>query len=354
MILPARAGLMISVGVSAAALAISAAVPAQAAASPGWRRSATVHYGSASTYSLFFDVAALSSKQAWAVGGLNVAQTGKPAAYHWTGKSWRATSLPRGLQDSLVAVSASSAKDIWAVSDLGGYIVHYNGSKWSTATKRFTGFGELTGVTAFSPRNVWVFGGPGGYPGDGTWHYNGKTWRKDAAATNRGIVRASALSATNMWAIGSLSAPEDSIFHYTGSWHQSTAHALSGLAFDDIQAVSPTNVWATASTPANPFKSYLVHLTRRGWSRIAVPWSVDVNQLTTDGHGGLWLTAQASANTGWVLHRSAAGRWSRTRLARAGDVFGIARIPSTTSLWVAGTVNTKAGADAAIWANGRV
>jgi hypothetical protein len=354
MTLPARAGLMISVGVSAAALAISAAIPAQADTSSGWRRSATVHYGSASTYSSFFDVAALSSKQAWAVGGLNVAQTGKPAAYHWTGKTWRATSLPKGLQGSLVAVSASSAKNIWAVSDNGGYIVHYNGSKWSTATKRFTGFGELTGVTAFSPRNVWVFGGPGGYPGDGTWRYNGKTWKKDSTASNLGIERASALSATNMWAIGSVSAGDDAIFHYTGTWRQAKANALSGLQFFDIQALSPTNVWATASTPANAFKSYLVHLTRRGWSKIAVPWALNVRELATDGHGGFWLTAQTSANAGWVLHRSAAGHWSRTQLARSGGPIGIARIPGSTSLWAAGAVYTKVGADAAIWAYGRV
>jgi hypothetical protein len=352
--MPARAGLMISVGVSAAALALSAAVPAQAAASRGWHRTLTVHYGSANTYSGFVDVAALSSKQAWAVGGLNVGQIGEPAAYHWTGKSWRATSLPKGLQGSLAAVSASSAKDIWAVSYKGGYVLHYNGSKWSTVTKQFTGFGELTGITAFSRRNVWLFGGPGAYPGDGTWRYNGKTWTKDATASNLGIETASALSATNMWAIGSVSAGDDAIFHYTGSWRQATGHALSGLSFADIQALSPTNVWATASPPANPVKSYLVHLTRRGWSRIAVPWAVHVGQLTTDGHGGFWLTALTSANTGWVLHRSAAGHWSRTRLAKSGGALAIARVAGSTSIWAAGTVYTKTGADAAIWAYGRV
>jgi hypothetical protein len=352
MALSARVGLKVAVGVSTVALAIGAALPAQAASSPGWRVSASVHYGAANTYSAFWDVAAVSSKVAWAVGGLNDAQTGKPAAYRWTGKSWRASSLPKGLENSLSAISAPSAKDIWAVSDLGGYILHYNGSKWSTATKRFSGFGELTGVTAFSPRNVWVFGGPGAYPPFGTWHFNGSTWKEDSAATKAGIVMASAVSTANMWAIGSVSVGADSLFHYTGTWHQAKASALSGLHFSDILALSSTNVWAAASNGGA--KSYLIHTTRHGWSRISVPWSVDVGQLTTDGHGGFWLTAQSSTGTGWVLHWSAAGSWRRTSLADSGGVFGITRIPGSTSLWATGTVDTKSGANATIWADGRV
>jgi hypothetical protein len=346
----------VAVGVSAAALVVSAALPAQAASSPGWRRSASVHYGAANTYSQFADVAPVSSKDAWAVGGLDDAQTGKPAAYSWTGKSWRAAALPKGLHGSLDQLSASSAKDVWAVSDQGGFIVHYNGSKWSAATKRFTGSAELTGVTAFSPSNVWVFGGSGAYPGQGTWRYNGKAWKKDTAASNLGIERASAVSATNMWAIGSVMVGDDSIFHYVrGTWRQAKASALSGVQFTDIRALSAANVWAAAFVPARPFTSYLIHLTRHGWSRIKVPWAVAVGQLTTDGRGGFWLTALSSTTSAaWALHWSKAGHWSRTLLTHSGGVFSIAQIPGTTSLWATGTVNTKVGSNATIWADGRV
>jgi hypothetical protein len=354
MTMPAITCVKIGIGVFAVALVVGAALPAQAASSPGWRRSASVRFGAASTNSEFLAVAPLSSKVAWAIGGINdVAQTGKPAAYHWTGKAWRPSALPTGLKGVLTAISAPSAKDVWALSNPGGYILHYNGSRWSTASKRFTPLvAQITGITAFSPSNVWVFGGSGAIPGVGTWRYNGKTWQQDKTATNLGIESASALSAANMWAIGSVMVGGDSIFHYTGAWHQAKASALSGLHFTDIQALSATNVWATANNGAA--KWYLVHMTRRGWSRITVPGATDVFRLASDGHGGIWLTAQISPSTAWVLHRSAAGHWIRTLLTSSGSASGIARIPGTTSMWATGSVRRKVGSNAAIWADGRV
>jgi hypothetical protein len=340
--------------VSVAALAISAAVPAFAASSPGWRRVDTVHFGAAGTPSEFAAIAPLSSSLAWAGGGLGDGG-GVPRAYRWTGSAWKASALPTGLQGPIERISAQSGTDIWAIGGntqgtSGGYIVHYNGSKWSTS-KRFAGFGELTGVTAFGPSNVWVFGGPGASPGFGTWQYNGTTWTEAATATSLGIVSASAVSPANMWAIGSVMVGGDSIFHYTGTWTQAKASALSGLEFGDILAKSATNVWATAHGGT---KAYLVHRTPSGWTRIAVPWPVNLTGITTDGQGGFWLTAFGSSGAALVLHRSAAGNWTRTSLAQSGFASGIARIPGTTSLWATGDVNTSSGSNAVIWADGRV
>ncbi len=189
----------------------------------------------------YFAVTASGARNAWALGGTDLSGTGSgtPAAEHWQGGSWKASKLPGGLASAIDAASAPSASDVWAVSDQGGYILHFNGTSWSTSAKRFSGFGELTGVTAFSPSNVWVFGGPGAAPGFGTWHYKGRSWTKSPTATKDGIAYASALSPSNMWAIGAVSAGEDSVFRYTGSWHQVTASALSGLQFHAILARQP-------------------------------------------------------------------------------------------------------------------
>jgi hypothetical protein len=215
-----------------------------------------------------------------------------------------------------------------------------------------SGFGELTGVTAFSPSNVWVFGGPGAAPGFGTWHFNGNSWTKSPTATNDGIVLASALSSSNMWAVGSVSAGEDSIFHYTGSWHRATASALAGLQFHAIVALATHNVWALANIATNAFRPYLVHLTSSGWARIKIPYSLDPVDLASDGRGGLWLTAVDSASAGWVVHRTASGQWSRVSLGKSARMFGLALVPGTASLWGVGSVNQQAGSKAAIWADG--
>jgi hypothetical protein len=70
-------------------------------------------------------------------------------------------------------------------------------------------------VVALSAKNVWVFGGGGETLGWGTWHYNGKSWTQSRGHAED-ITDGSALSATRIWAIGGLSAPQSQIVHYTG------------------------------------------------------------------------------------------------------------------------------------------
>jgi hypothetical protein len=156
-----------------------------------------------------------------------------------------------------------------------------------------------------------------------------------------------------MWAIGAVSAGEDSVFRYTGSWHQVTASALSGLQFHAILARSAGNVWALANVATSATRPCLVHLTGSGWSRIKIPFSVDPVDMSSDGNGGLWISAVNSAQAGWVIHRSAAGQWSRVSLGKSARIFGLGLIPGTASLWGAGSADQAAGSKAAIWADGR-
>jgi len=342
----------------AAALALSPATPAQAASSPGWRVVFSHHYNGAQIGSGYLAVASPGRTAGWAVGGAggngNPA-TGRPAGARWQHGSWRAIRLRSGLSGWLGAVSADSAKDAWAVSIVSGYVLHWNGTKWAVA-RRFPEHSlpsELTGVTALSPSNVWVFGGPGADPGLGTWHFNGHSWHQVTSGPGVGIVTASPLSATNIWAIGSSSAPQDSIVHFTGKWQSVRATALSGLQFTAIAAVSKHDVWAVGTVQTNSFLPRLVHLTSRGWSRVRVPWLVDPIGLAPDGRGGIWITAQNSSGM-WALHRSATGSWSRIKMKPSAVLLRIALIPGTTSLWGAGSVASNSVANAAVWAHGRV
>src|SRR5262245_58745973 len=253
----------------AAALALSAGMSAQAASGPGWRVVFSHHYSTGLIGSAYLAVTSPSRTAAWAVGGAggngNPA-TGRPVGARWHHGSWQAIRLPSGLSGALVAVSADSAKDAWAVSLFTGYVLHWNGTRWAVA-KRFPLHGvpaELTGVTALSPSNVWVFGGPGAHPGLGTWHFNGHSWQHVTSGASAGIETASALSATNMWAIGSASDPDDSIAHFTGRWNTVRATALSGLGFTAIAAVSRHDVWAAGTVETNSSRPRLVHLTSRG------------------------------------------------------------------------------------------
>lgn len=352
-----RARVIPGAALSAIALGMITTPAAHAASTTGWRIVFSHHYGGPAASQGYLAVTALGKRTAWVAGGAGgngSLGTGFPVAARWHNGAWRAVRLPRGLSGSLGAISADSAKDAWTVSALDGYALHWNGTRWSVARRwRETGplARELTGVTALSPANVWVFGGPGAFPGLGTWHFNGHSWRHVTSAPADGIVKASALSATNMWAIGSASSPQDSIVHYTGRWRTVRAAALSGLQFNAIAAVGTHNVWALGTVRTNAFRPRLVHLTSRGWTRMRVPWLVDPIDLAQDGRGGLWMTAENRSGL-FAIHKSAAGKWSRIRIRSNSALIRIALIPGTTSLWGAGDQKTTSGAKAAVWAHG--
>jgi hypothetical protein len=351
-----RRAAAVGASVCAAAVMLSTAAPAQAAVT-GWRLFSRQHYGAPANFSAYLAVVASGKSSAWAFGGTALRGApggpGQPVAEHWDGRAWRGSPLPGGLSDSIDAASAASATDVWAVTRFGGYVLHWNGVRWSVA-KRLRGSGQLTGVTALSARDVWVFGGRGATGGLGTWHFDGQAWRQ-WTGNARGLESASAVSAVNIWAIGGLLTPFSAIMHFDGrSWRPVTAKALSGLSFGDIHAFSRNDIWASAiaGNSSSSLSAWLVHFNGAQWTRVAVPWKVIPDRIAADGQGGLWLSAFGLADQPFVVHRTASGRWSRTAISTL--LFGLALIPGTASLWGVSLAPAQTGADAAIWAYGKI
>ena len=353
------AALRIGMGLAAAALTAAAWLPGAAAASTGWQVAFQAHYGTPSLFNGLFSVAASGKANAWAVGGTDLSggTSGAPLAEQWNGTSWQAATLPSGLTGSLEAVSAPAPNDAWAVSQLTGYALHWDGTSWSVARTwpEHQLATEITGVSAFSPADVWVFGGPGAFPGIGTWHLRGSTWHKVTGLAGA-ISTASAISRSDMWAIGADKvSPDDILLHYNGTtWQQLTSTALTGLQFESILAFSDTDVWVTAAPGGGP-KQQLLHFDGTQWSSvpITVPHSVQLVGIASDGTGGLWFSGFGTSPAAqWAVHRSAAGTWSSTMLAAGSTVFNLALIPGTKSLWGVGELAAAPGADAAIWGHG--
>ena len=351
------AALRIGIGLAAAAMATTAWLPGAAAASGGWQVVFQAHYGTPALFNGLFKVAASGKANAWAVGGTDLSGStpGAPLAEHWTGTGWQATTLPSGLAGTLISVSALAPNDAWAVSQLTGYALHWDGTSWSVA-KTWPEHGlptQITDVAAFSPSNVWVFGGPGAYPGVGTWHLRGGTWHR-VTGLAKGVTFVSTLSRSDMWAIGADNvSPEDILLHYNGTtWQQLSSPVLAGLQFSRILALSDTDVWVLGAPGGGP-KEQLLHFDGTQWSSvpITVPQSVQLVSIASDGGGGLWFSGFGSSAQ-WAVHRSATGTWSGTRLAAGSTVYDLALIPGTKSLWGAGSLTAPPGADAAIWGHG--
>jgi hypothetical protein len=344
---PRRMGAALAAGLSATALALALGVPAQAAG-PGWHVVFTHHYGSPGASSFYLTVVAASRDAAWAFGARNPSgETLVPVAARWNGTTWRNSPLPSGLTSEIVAASTDSASDAWAVTNLGGDILHWNGTAWAVA-KRLTGEGQLTGVTALSPTDIWVFGGGGAIGGLGTWHYDGSTWTEQTGGA-LGIDHASALSPADIWAIGGKTSPQTTIVHYNGTtWTDVTASGLAGLSFSDIVALPQDSVWLLTHSPTARLGGSLVHFAGGKVTRFRIPWAIDPGRLAPDGRGGFWLSASSNRRS-YAVHWSASGKWSRVPVNAAG----LALIPGTTSLWAAGAVGTTAtGENAAVFANG--
>jgi hypothetical protein len=340
---------------SAATIALVVSMPAQGATASTWRLVLSKHYGAAANFSGYGPGFALSKTDAWAFGGSDLsggtAPSGVPVAEHWNGTAWRGSALPAGVVGNVEAASADSASDIWAVTYLGGSILHWNGTSWSVS-KQVSGGGQFTGVTAISRADVWVFGGGGYLGGLGTWHFNGSTWTQITSAN--GLARASALSASNIWAVGSVSAPEDSIWHYNGTtWRHVTATALNGLSFGGVLAVSATSIWvAPLPTSAGSKEDFLLNFNGRRWIRVSPPWTIAPSPVASDGHGGLWMYAADSSGKFWLVHRAATGQWSRSEIILGtGGAGGPTPIPGTASWWAFGAKIGATNSNAAIWSS---
>ncbi|HEU5438437.1 MAG TPA: hypothetical protein VFU88_04030 [Ktedonobacterales bacterium] len=229
-------------------------------------------------------VSALSSSDAWAVGGEFAGAPGPASSLieWWDGTAWRLVANPG--PGNLYGVAAVSAHDVWAVGRQGGYyndsyrvyvyttlIMHWNGSQWSVvpSPNPDTSGSYLTSVTAIAANNIWAVGYTGTLgPGSGEAlieHWDGKAWGvvsspRPAETTGSVYTAVTRIPGTNhLWAVGY--APyrtigarttgylQPLIERWDGSaWHIVAGPPLPSDAFsttlNSVVALSATDAWA--------------------------------------------------------------------------------------------------------------
>ncbi len=312
------------------------------------------HYGPSANASGYSVLIVTGGRQAWAFGGTNPGGPSKPVAARWNGRSLTPSALPGGLDGFISDASAPAANDIWAASQYGRYVLHWDGRHW-----RVTGRwrrGQITGLTATSARDVWAFGTTvAGGRGTGTWHFNGTSWHP-ASGIARSVYRASAVSHRDIWAIGA-SQNTQFILRYNGvTWRRlATGHVLDGVQPRDILAISNRNVWVAGDEVARSGVVHLVllHWTGTHWTKLVSSLYAWAGRLAPGPHGGVLLTATptGASATGLILEATSRG-WRATLIVRAGlgnGISDVALAPGTRSLWASGGILTRLGGDAAIW-----
>jgi hypothetical protein len=117
----------------------------------------------------------------------------------------------------------------------------------------------------------------------------------------------------------------------------------------DLLATGPSNLWlqqdVVPAGGAGERTQYLLHWNGKTWQRVHLHYPTSaVDYLARDGRGGIWIVANGKAPAlTWYLYHLSAGHWARRVLpslkgVKQRQLFGIFRIPGSTSMWATGTL----------------
>ena len=341
-----------SMSVAAAAAGLLApgavsAVGASAAASPSWHIVKSVHSGASGNFTA---VVATGRTTAWAFNGNPVVNTVYPAAWTRHGATWTRASFPGRRNEEVVAAGATSPSDVWAFTSVGAgsRVLRWNGHHWSVVRTFATPIG---GASVVAGNDVWVFGQPGILEQLGAWHYNGHTWTRTARTLDGG----SALAANDVWAFSGTS-----VDHWNGHRWVATSvtrllpprQLLNNPGLTGIYARSAGDVYAVGNgnrqDEGGP--TVLLHYNGHTWAKLAQGdygyGTQPSQQISPDGHGGLWLPMPGLLGAPSYLLHYAVGQLSAATLPagpRSISVESVAPIPGTGQALAGGFTHGRNG-----------
>lgn len=323
------------------------------------------------------DVAVISASDAWAVGsyyGVDALQ--RTLTEHWDGSTWSVVSSPNPstVANQLVAVSAPSSSDAWAVgqataaplSASGGdftdapIIERWDGNRWVVTPNPTLGNGDhyLTGIAAISPADVWAVGYSRAESSNGVAqsplvaHWDGSSWKVVATPATSGSIAnlqsVTAIASNDVWAVGGEEGQGAGslIEHWNGSaWSvaqdgSSTAADSSQMgALTSVSADGPNDVWAVGSGLypfaggcGNGTNVIIEHWDGRSWSSVNFPTPVAPNQgffsfnhVAVAGHNDVWAVGGVNTytrNIQPVAEHWDGAQWSITSLPSLSTATG--------------------------------
>jgi hypothetical protein len=263
-------------------------------------------------------VAAVSAHNLWAVGySSSSGSSEQPLVEHWNGTRWSLVPAPDPNPgpthyNTLTAVAAISANDVWAVgnftdstANLQPLIEHWNGRQWSIVASAqlpvgFNG-GVLAGIEGVSAHNVWAVGDSYITATEQTQslieHWDGKQWRIVASpkTPNTYLFGVAAVSAHNIWAVGE-SSTQPLIEHWDGKqWSLVASPRTPNALLNGVAAVSAHNIWALGSNSKSAPTPLIEHWDGKQWRIVANP--VPTGSPITS----LFGIAEVSAHDVWTV-----------------------------------------------------
>jgi hypothetical protein len=351
-------------------------------------------------------VSARTAQDAWVVGIFRGSQDdngGVMLAEHWNGSVWTQTPTPnvQFSDENLLAVSAASASDVWAVGSINPIgaasrnplTAHFDGATWTIVPNPATTGGSksiLDGVVNLGGGNVWAVGRsrtahaliehltPNGWTVVPSPDPVLKSGSGFASATLTGI---SALAPNDIWAVGTYSTVTGTVLdsftlveHYNGSsWsvvpspNPAPRHPLNGArqTLNAVKMVSPTDGWAvgnTFDTASGSFQAnggLILHWNGRTWTvdTTAVIASMNViSGISGPSSSDIWAVGERIDTSGPVpldramtLHRTASGWTAVSTPTGTGDSLlnGVSAL-SIGEAWAVGSTSDQSTSQSTI------
>jgi hypothetical protein len=340
---------------------------------PGWRVFRTVGANPNYTYPQpqgASSFATTGKRDAWSVFQTN---GGKFLVLHWNGSAWKNVPPGPGLT-APVAIGASSSSNVW-LFNAGAHktrALHWNGSAWTNRTipswviTKGLALNSATTAVNFGHGDVWVFNSsaPSAALVKYAARYNGHTWTKSHLPAVAETWTVNAVSRNDIWAVGERPSLPSVLMHWNGkAWHTLAVPKVAIPAgttetVGDLAATGPHSLWLEQGVQwphGAQYAQSLLHWTGKTWQRVHLHYPTSgVSAMTRDGHGGVWLiaTGKAPAYTQYLEHLNA-GHWTRrlaptARGAKLRQLFGIIRVPGSTSVWATGTLDLPGSANGSV------
>jgi hypothetical protein len=251
----------------------------------GWSTVSSPNAGT--SFNSLNGVAAVSSKNVWAVGSYGNGTGSFPLVEHWNGSAWKVVASPH-VSGGLSGIVAIAAHNIWAVgsySNATTLVEHWNGTGWSIIPSPNVAHLDdgLSAASAVSATDIWAVGTISGNSGFQTLieHWNGTTWSIKSSQKSGGLRGVAALAANNVWAVGAGFIPNYTptlIEHWNGSaWSVVTSPQAGTSDFiNGIAAPSASSIWVvgnyrTGIDPQGPYFTLIEHWNGTTWSVVTSP-----------------------------------------------------------------------------------
>jgi hypothetical protein len=222
---------------------------------------------------------AASATELWAAGDVG-------ALLHWQGGSWELSRS--GTQRHLRALWGSGPKDLWAAGD-EGTLLHGDGTVWTSVPSGTTA--NLNAISGCTSTDAWAVG-----DGGVALRWDGKAWSSlstGSDATLRGVWCA---RSDSVWAVG-----DEVVLRWNGSawasvlWNPNPGFQPKPSPFNAVWGPSPDEVWIAAGPPTlNPGSAgpAAYRWTQGTWK------TMFVDEFADGAFTGVW---GGSASNVWVV-----------------------------------------------------